>query len=70
MHVIRHSPNYRQALLSTKRGDILDADWLATPDATDMTVSKRAWERGVQVWLRKLEQLANGTVAPESRTNI
>ena len=47
---IRRSPEY---VLATVR----DLPRPKTPDPTDMTLSKRAWERSVQLWRSALRGL-------------
>ena len=54
---IQLSPEFRQAQLCLARGELTAEALPPAPDATDPSISKRAWERSVQEWRAALRSL-------------
>ena len=52
---IKRSPEYTYARRALAEGRIESLP--VEPDPTDMTVSKRKWEAGIQHWRRTLQQI-------------
>ena len=59
---IKRSPEYTYARRALAEGRIESLP--VEPDPTDLTVSKRKWEAGIQHWRRTLQQIAAQFLQP------